>query len=82
MYKTLPDSTPAEKLAKKLCMQDQRELICIGGVFESTRKDQSETEYNCMNLPVAEVRKLAIKVIQMVQDGKIPKSEVAHFNIF
>ena len=35
-----------------------------------------------MNLPPAEVRALATKVVQMVQDGQLDKSEVAKFNIF
>ena len=30
-WKKLPNDTPAEKLVKKLSMQDQRELMCIGG---------------------------------------------------
>lgn len=66
VWRSLPASTRAEKIARRMSVYDQRMLMVEAGLF----KPQEENA-NALNLPVAQVRHLATVAVEMVLAGKV-----------
>jgi len=80
LWRQLPESTVAERKVKKLSIEDQRVLLCTGGMYTSTT-DSPDGEF-LSNLPPARVRELATKVAEMIEAGELkPPKELNYENI-
>jgi len=66
VWRSLPASTRAEKIARRMSVYDQRMLMVEAGLF----KPQEENA-NALNLPVAQVRHLATVAVEMVLAGEV-----------
>ena len=66
VWRSLPASTRAEKIARRMSVYDQRMLMVDAGLF----KPQEESA-DALNLPVAQVRHLATVAVEMVLAGEI-----------
>ncbi len=66
VWRTLPASTRAEKIARRMSVYDQRMLMVDAGLFRPQEENAS-----ALNLPVAQVRHLATVAVEMVLAGEV-----------
>ena len=74
LWNTMPDTTEAEKLVKKLALSDKRKLMVAEGLFVAEKSNEpydqfkvverSEKMKTALNMPKEEVHRLAVEAMQ------------------